>query len=148
MGDLFHRINDYRRSDLYFEKSLSIDPDNLVARNNHAYYLALRGENLEEALEYSLKTIEREPENSSFLDTYAWILYKMGRYEDSLFYIELAYEKNGSESYEIVKHFGQILIKLERYNEAEYILNKARGLTEDHQELDQIIKDAKYKITQ
>ncbi len=148
LGDLFHRINDYRRSDLYFEKSLSIDPDNLVARNNHAYYLALRGENLEEALEYSLKTIEKEPENSSFLDTYAWILYKMGRYEDSLFYIELAYEKNGSESYEIVKHFGQILIKLERYNEAEYILNKARGLTEDHQELDQIIKDAKYKITQ
>jgi tetratricopeptide (TPR) repeat protein len=147
LGDLFHRIDDYVKSDLYFEKSLNIDPNNLVSLNNHAYYLALRGEKLENALEYSLKTIEKEPENSSFLDTYAWILYKMGRHEDSLFYIELAYEKSGSESYEIVKHFGQILIKLERYNEAEYFLNKARGLTEDHKELDQILKDAKYKIS-
>ena len=146
LGDLYHRLVDYQKSDYYFEKSLNIDRDNLVALNNHAYYLALRGESLEKALEYSLATIKREPANSSFLDTYAWILYKLGRYEDSLVYIELAYEKNGSESYEIIKHFGQILIKLERFGEAEYFLNKARELTDDQQEVDQIIIKVKEKL--
>ncbi len=146
LGDLFHRIEDYDKSDIYFKKSLNIDPYNVVARNNHAYYLALREEHLEKALSYSLKTIETEPENSSFLDTYAWILYKKGRYEESLFYIELAYEKSGSESYEIVKHYGQILIELERFEEAGFFLNKARELTEEHYELDKILKDMNYEI--
>ena len=146
LGDLYHGLEEYQKSDYYFEKSLSIDRDNLVALNNHAYYLALRGESLEKALEYSLATIKKEPANSSFLDTYAWILYKLGRYEDSLVYIELAYEKNGSESYEIVKHFGQILIKLERFGEAEYFLKKARQLTDDQHEVDQIIMKVKETI--
>ncbi len=146
LGDLYHRIEDYMMSDYYFKKSLSIDGDNLVALNNHAYYLALRGESLDKALEYSFTTINKEPANSSFLDTYAWILYKLGRYEDSLIYIQLAYEKNGSESYEIVKHFGQILIKLGRYGEAEYFLNEARQLTDDHYEVDKIIMKVKQRI--
>lgn len=139
LGDIFNSKGDYKKSDDYFEHSIALDGENLVALNNYAYYLALRGQNLNKALEYSHITIESEPNNSSFLDTYAWIMFKLDRLDEALEYIEHAYRNNGSDSYEILKHYGQILIGLQKYNEAKEYLLRARELTEDSEEIDKLI---------
>ncbi len=139
LGDLYFLLDRYDESDSYFLKALDIDDTNLIALNNFAYYLSIREVNLGKAKEYSSKTIESEPDNPSFLDTYAWILYKLTRYDDALIFIELAYNHGGDVSYEIVKHYGQILIKHKRFDEALEKLYEAKLLTEDHDEIDKII---------
>jgi tetratricopeptide (TPR) repeat protein len=148
LGDLYNRRKDYKSSDHYFQKALEIDANNVIALNNFAYYLALRGEKLETAHDYSLKTIEIHPDNASFLDTYAWILYKKGDFRKALKYIELAYKNGGKESYEIIMHYVEILSSLERFNEALEFLDKARGLTTDTLEVDETISRIKSLIPQ
>jgi tetratricopeptide (TPR) repeat protein len=141
LGDLLNNVQDYKNSDKYFDEALKIDGNNVFVLNNYAYYLALRGENLDKALAFSKRTIEKQPENSSFLDTYAWILYKMGDFDNALLYIDLAYKNGGDKSYEIVKHYGLILVEHKRYKEAIDYLLKARELTDDRVEIDEIISE-------
>jgi tetratricopeptide (TPR) repeat protein len=138
LGENYYRLQNFDKSDEYFESSIELDPDNYISRNNYAYYLALRGENLKKALKYSELTLKYEPENASFLDTYAWILYKMGRIDEAYEYIKLAYEADDSNSYDIVIHYAKILIGLKRYDESLDFLEKARKLTDDYSELDEL----------
>lgn len=139
LGDLYNRIGKFEESDRSFDNALKLDSTSLVTLNNYAYYLALREERLEEAKEFSLKAIKGEPENAAFLDTYAWILYKLGEYEEALLYIELSYNSGGDIRYEIVKHYGKILIKTGEYEKAVDYLRKARELTDDPDEIDELI---------
>ena len=138
LGENYNKINDFSKSDEFFEKAIELDPDNYISLNNYAYYLALRGERLEKALEYSRITLEYEPDNSSFLDTFAWILFKMDRIEEAYEYIKLAYRFNGAGSYDIVVHYARILIELERFEESIEFLEKASELTNDSGELDEL----------
>ena len=124
LGDIYNDRQNYSKSDKYFNLSLAID-SNLVTLNNYAYYLALREENLDMARSYSYITIQEEPENPSFLDTYAWILYKLEDYEEAELYIRQAFNIGGDQSFEITKHYAAILIKLGKYKEAEKYLNLA-----------------------
>lgn len=73
-----------------YEQALKYYPDNILLMNNYAYHLAERGKKLQEAMEMSKKTIEKEPENSSYLDTYGWILFKLKDYKNAVKYIEKA----------------------------------------------------------
>ena len=61
--------------------------------NNYSYYLAERGEKLPVALKWSYEGNKNNPENSTFLDTYAWVLFKMERYEEAEKFILGALEK-------------------------------------------------------
>ena len=60
-----------------YEQALKFYPDNVLIMNNYAYHLSERGKRLQEALEMSKKSVEKEPENSSYLDTYGWIFFKL-----------------------------------------------------------------------
>lgn len=112
LGEAYHDNEEYEKSDYYFDLVLKEQPDNLYIRNNYAYYLSLREEKLEYAESLSKVTIQKEPNNSTYLDTYAWILFKLERYQDALFYIKRAFERGGAESYVIVEHYGDILYKV------------------------------------
>ncbi|MGH2574995.1 MAG: tetratricopeptide repeat protein, partial [Ignavibacteria bacterium] len=81
-------------------------PDNILLLNNYAYHLSERGKKLLEALEMSKKTIEREPENPSYLDTYGWIYFKLKDYKNALKYIEKAV-KLGSNPV-LLEHLGDV----------------------------------------
>ena len=63
--------------------------------NNYAYYLSLVGRDLDKAERMSGKVIERFPNNSTYLDTYAWILFKKGNYTLAKFYMETAIKNGG-----------------------------------------------------
>ena len=58
-----------------FEKAIELDPENWLAMNNYAYYLSLRNENLERAEQLSGKAVRANPVNSTYLDTYSWVLF-------------------------------------------------------------------------
>ena len=108
LGEAHYNNKEYKQSDYYFDLVLKNEPDNLYVINNYSYYLSLREEKLEYAESISKKTILAEPNNSTYLDTYAWILFKLKRYQDALYYIKRAFENGGAESQVIVEHYGDI----------------------------------------
>jgi tetratricopeptide (TPR) repeat protein len=114
LGDLYHEIKDYARSDESFEKALKVRPDYTLAMNNYAYYLSLRGDKLQRAEELSRRTLELEPGSASYLDTYGWILYRLKRYPEAQSYVEKALKSlgDGAGSATLHEHLGDILYRL------------------------------------
>ncbi len=123
-AEAYYRLNDFTKSDSLFEKLISEDPDNYMVLNNYSYYLAERGEKLSRALNWSHKAILNNPDNSTFLDTYAWVLFKMKKYEEAEKYILGALEKGGNNDPEVNEHAGDIQNALKSFEIAKsYYLN-------------------------
>jgi tetratricopeptide (TPR) repeat protein len=114
----YYESNNLKKSFKYYEKIIRIDTADMIALNNYAYFLSLEKKNLNKAEMMSRKTVEKEPNNSTYLDTYAWILFKMKSYDDALYYVEEAVKYNGITNGEIMDHYGDILRKKERLNQA------------------------------
>ena len=93
----------------YFEELVIEDPENYLVKNNYSYYLALDSVRLERAKELSYSTIVNAPENSTFLDTYAWVLFKMGDYGHAKDYAEKALVINEEKDPDIIFHYAEIL---------------------------------------
>jgi tetratricopeptide (TPR) repeat protein len=118
LGEIYNEKGLFVDSDKCFEEILRIDKENLVISNNYAYYLAIRGDNLKRAEELSLYTLEIQPNNPTFLDTYGWILFKKGKYNDALRFTESAIRNGAYENSEVLMHYGDIMMELGRCNEA------------------------------
>jgi tetratricopeptide (TPR) repeat protein len=112
--------------------------------NNYAYYLSLRNERLEKSLEMSARSNELLKNNSSFLDTYAWILFQLKRYSEAQVWIEKALTEGGANSATIVEHSGDILFHLNRADEALKQWQKAAELMAPSEILKKKIQDKKY----
>ncbi len=112
-------------SDYYFEKAILTDKNNDLLKNNYSYYLSLREVNLLRAKELSKNTLTNDPDNSTYLDTYGWILFKMGLIKQAKRYIEKAIKYNKAQNTEILQHYGEILIKLNKRREALEVFRKA-----------------------
>lgn len=122
MGDILHSKGNDKEAYEAYDNCLHWKPDNMSCLNNYAYYLSLGGDeqSLEKAEVMSLKTVTAEPENSTYLDTYAWILFAMERYAEAQVYIDKAIlhleaELNNSTIYE---HAGDINQKIGNRAEA------------------------------
>lgn len=111
IGDTYNKLKNYAASDEAYEKALQFDPKNMYVLNNYSYYLSLRKENLEKAEEMSKRSNELDPKNGSFQDTYAWVLYQIGKYDEARKWIERSIE-NGGKNAVILEHYGDILYKL------------------------------------
>ncbi len=129
LGNSYNEIKEYEKSDLSYEKSLEFLPENVMVLNNYAYYLSLRGENLEKAKKMSKKTIELFPKEANYLDTYAWILYKLKDYASAKTFMLQAIEI--AESKTFYNHMSDILIELGEFEEAEKYKLKAQELEDE-----------------
>ena len=129
LGNSYNELKDFENSDISYERALEYIPDNVQVLNNYAYYLSLREENLERAEEMSKKTIEMFPEEANYLDTYAWILYKMKKYEQAKIWMQKAIDISESETF--YSHMAEILIELGEKEEAEFYLEKSKLLKEN-----------------
>lgn len=109
IGEVYYKLDDKEKAYSYFDKLLDADPENLMVMNNYSYYLSLDKANLQKAQTMSLKTIQREPENATYLDTYAWILFEMKQYSEALKYIKKAVDYDSTRSGVIIEHYGDIL---------------------------------------
>jgi len=90
MGDLLHQKGMEREAFEAYDSCLVWKDDNIMCLNNYAYYLSILGQQLERAEQMSYRTIKAEPKNSTYLDTYAWILFMQKRYAEAKVYIDQA----------------------------------------------------------
>ena len=118
LGDLYNALKMYPVSNVAYEEALSIDSNNTYILNNYAYYLSLRKDNLEKAAEFSKRSNELNPENASFQDTYAWILFQQENYSEALVWIDKAIKNSLEPSATLLEHQGDILSQLGKEKEA------------------------------
>ena len=112
LGDAYNQLKDNEKSDAAYDEALKLDPENSYVLNNYAYYLSLRGENLEEAAKMAKKSTELDPENSANQDTYGWVLFKLGYYDEAKVWIGKAIEDEEAASAVVLEHYGDVLWKL------------------------------------
>ena len=91
-----------------YQKALLYDPENYLALNNCAYYLACEGRDLDDALSMVETAIKAEPDNPTTLDTYAWVLFKRKDYAKAREIIDKTLELTDERSEEILEHAGDI----------------------------------------
>ncbi len=140
IADIYHELGNKEKMYQYYDRVLRNDPENLYVLNNYAYFLSEEGIRLDEALKMSAITIEKEPKNTTYLDTYAWILYKLERYKDAKKWMEkvLSYDKMPQGiNYE---HYGDILYKLGDTDKAVQNWKKAKRRGNTSEFIDQKIK--------
>lgn len=144
LGDAYHRMNNHKESDSSYEKALKFDPNNVYVLNNYSYYLSLRKEKLEEAARMSKRANEIDPASPSFQDTYAWILFQQGKYDEALIWITKAVENGGASNSVILEHKGDILFKTGNTSEAIEYWKMAQEMGEKSEKLQQKIQTKKY----
>ena len=128
IGDTEHELGNQAATIEAYDSALVYDPGNIVVLNNYAYFLAEEGGDLERAEQMSRRTIEAEPENATYLDTYAWILYKLQRYEEAFVYMERALAAESEPSDVLYEHAGDICHKLGEKSKALDYWRKALDL--------------------
>ena len=142
LAECYNETKEYESSDSLFV-SLKINPSNPTVLNNYSYYLSLRGVDLEKAKEMSFNSNLLEPNNGTFQDTYAWILYKLQQYDEALSWILKAVENGSGESPVVLEHYGDILYKLNRKNEAFEKWEQAKVIGEGSELLEKKIREKK-----
>jgi tetratricopeptide (TPR) repeat protein len=121
-SDIFEMIGDvlqklHRTSEAYaaYDSCLVYDPDKVMCLNNYAYFLSCEQRDLKKAEKMSYRAITAEANNSTYLDTYAWILYQQQRYDEARIYIDRALENDTTDTEpngEIFDHAGDIYYRL------------------------------------
>ena len=143
IADIYHELGNKEKMYEYYDRVLRNDPENLYVLNNYAYFLSEEGLRLEEALKMSATTIEKEPKNVTYLDTYAWILYKLERYKDAKKWMEKVFSYDKYPQGINFEHYGDILYKLGDTEKAVQNWKKAKKRGNTSEFIDQKIKDEK-----
>lgn len=141
LADNYNHVKEFQKSDATFEEIIKADPDNDHALNNYSYFLSLRKEKLELAKTMSEKLVQKHPENPTYLDTHAWVLYQMKNYEEARKYLEIAVQK--SENGTILEHYGDVLFRLGKTDAAVEQWKKAKEAGETSEAIDKKIADKK-----
>jgi len=130
LADTYNSLSLYQKSDSLYEQALLRNPDNAIVLNNYSYYLSLRKHNLREAEQMSKRCNELEPNNGTYQDTYAWVLYCLEDYENARLWLEKALKNGGDKSAVIIEHYGDVLFKLGLKKEAvnQWIKAKSTGI--------------------
>lgn len=108
MGDILHDKGDDKGAYAAYDSCLQWKDDNYGCLNNYAYYLSVENKDLDKAAQMSYRTVQAEPDNSTFLDTYAWILFMQKKYAEALQYIDMAVKNDTTKSAVIIEHAGDI----------------------------------------
>ncbi|MDX9749216.1 MAG: tetratricopeptide repeat protein [Paludibacter sp.] len=111
LAELNNKLGKHEDAFAAYEESLKHNPDNIGVLNNYAYNLSIHKTELAKAERMSARTIEKEPRNSTYLDTYAWIFYQQGNYSLAKFYIEraISYLTDKQDKGVYYEHYGDIL---------------------------------------
>ncbi|MDR2912216.1 MAG: tetratricopeptide repeat protein [Alistipes sp.] len=109
IGNLWHEAGDNRKTYAAYNRALDFDPDNALVLNNYAYYLATEGRELDRALGMASRAVKLRENFSTYLDTYAWVLYKTGDYAGARRVMQQALPLDRDGNPELMFHYGDIL---------------------------------------
>lgn len=152
-GDIYAKKGDKKGAVRSYENAINLAPDgNPSALNNYAYYLIETigvvpgSEQFEKAKEMSRKSLEETEEypQSTYYDTYAWILFKEKNYKDALKYQEMAMEMGPTDEWELLSHYGDILFMNEMPEEALKQWEKALKLDPENTLLKKKVENKTY----
>lgn len=143
LGDAYHQENQAEKAYENYDKALSLNPHNAFVLNNYAYYLSLEGQQLDKAEEMAALAVETEP-NANNLDTYGWVLFKKGDYENARIQIEKSLELSPEASNVVLEHMGDVYFKLGDVKEAKNYWKKAKKAGGDSEILLKKIKEEKW----
>ena len=147
MGDILHEKGKSTEAYAAYDSCLQWKPDNISCLNNYAYFLSEEDKDLDKAERMSKKTIDEEPENPTYLDTYAWILFKQQRYEEAQKYIDKVLELSPSPDATLLEHAGDIYSKTGNTKEAVAFWKRALdGKSKNAKLIRKKIKQRKYLI--
>ena len=144
MGDIYHTKKQMTEAYAAYDSALVYNSSNIGALNNYAYYLSVERRDLDKAEEMSYKTVKAEPNNSTYLDTYAWILFEKGNYAEARIYIDNAMKNDGEKSDVIVEHCGDIYFMTSDVEGALKYWKKALEMGSESKMLKQKIEKKKY----
>ena len=148
MGDAYHQLGDSKHAYECYDSCLLYRPDEAMVLNNYAYYLSLEESQLNRAEEMSRRSLEKEPDSPTYLDTYAWILFKQKKYEDAKDYIDRALNAMGdsltANDATVVEHAGDIYAKNGLKERALELWQQAAELDTPSAVLEKKIKKKKY----
>ena len=144
MGDIYHTKKMNAEAYAAYDSALVYNSANIGAMNNYAYYLSLERRDLDKAEEMSYKTVKAEPNNSTYLDTYAWILFEKGNYAEARLYIDDAMKNEGDKSDTIVEHCGDIYYMTGDVDGALKYWKQAREMGSESKTLKKKIEKKKY----
>jgi tetratricopeptide (TPR) repeat protein len=139
-----YKLNKVEEAFKAFDDVISLDPENYLAMNNYAYYPSLRNENLEKAELLSGRAVKANPENPTYLDTYAWVLFMRKDYSLAKFYMEIALKNGGDKNGVIVEHYGDILFMLGQKDQAVEQWKKAVTIGETSELVSEKIRQGRY----
>ena len=145
LGDMYHTQKQMKEAYAAYDSALVYNPSNIGALNNYAYYLAVERRDLDKAEEMSYKTVKAEPNNATYLDTYAWILFEKGNYAEARIYIDNAMKSEGGDKSDvIVEHCGDIYYMTGDVDGALTYWKKALEMGSESKTLKQKIEKKKY----
>ncbi len=124
-----------------YDRMLVLEPENVMVLNNYSYYLSLGGEQLDKALEMISVCIRKEPDNTTYLDTFAWVLFKRKEYSKALEPMEKTIRLSKDPSGEVLEHYGDILFMNNRPEDARKAWEMAKGKPEASDRIDDKIKN-------
>lgn len=145
LGDMYHTQKQMKEAYAAYDSALVYNPSNIGALNNYAYYLSVERRDLDKAEEMSYKTVKAEPNNATYLDTYAWILFEKGNYAEARIYIDNAMKSEGGDKSDvIVEHCGDIYYMTGDVDGALTYWKKAQEMGSESKTLKQKIEKKKY----
>lgn len=141
LGDGYQSLKDYPKSEAAYESVLVADPDNAHVLNNYSYYLSLRNQRLDKAKAMAERLVKAHPRDATYLDTYAWVLYKLKDYGPARKHLEeaLGLKKDA----DILEHYGDVLFQLGEKELAVQQWQKAKQTGKASDLIDKKIKDKK-----
>lgn len=150
MGDILFKKKRSKEAFEAYDNSLKWKEDNIVVLNNYAYYLSELRRDLKRAEQMSFKTVQAEPTNATYLDTYAWILFLQKRYDEARAYIDRALENDNDTtngpSAVVIGHAGDIYCMCGDTDRAVELWQRALKAGGDKAVLTRKIKTKKLKI--
>lgn len=111
-GDIYHESGENSKAFKAYKKGLKYNPDNALILNNYGYFMGETGKKLDLALEMTTRANELSPDNPTYLDSQAWVLYMMGRYVEAQLLMNRVMTLDKDPSAEVLMHYGDILYAL------------------------------------
>jgi len=148
LGSVYDKQKKFGEAEAAFHQILDREPDNAAALNYLGYMLADRGERLDESVTYLKKAVQIDPENGSYLDSLGWAYFKADQLQLAEDNLRKAADQLKMNSV-IQEHYGELLFKLGRYNDAIAAFTRALGgdgSDIDRADIDKKIRAAKQQL--
>jgi predicted Zn-dependent protease len=148
LGAVYDKQKRPAEAEAAFRQVIASDPQDAPALNYLGYMLAERGERLDESVDLVKRALKVDPENGSYLDSLGWAYYKGGK-------LDLAAAQLSRAAGQLVRnsvvqdHYGDVLVKLGRYDEAIAAWTRALagdGDSVDRNDIDKKIRSARQKL--